>query len=228
MRSRAVNPRFIEGQMRHGARGAAELAETVDRLVDFAETTGKVASALFDLVHDAYLGDPRVREFLLRENPQAARAIAERLEAARRKGLWHPRRNDIDTGFERASGRRPCHDLALRTRRLPAPVRADADRRRPACAHGDGRCRFRSMQFARLCAAAREHGNGVIEISARGSMQVRGLTPLSAPLFAAAVASLDIALCDGVPVIANPLRGRSCFADSMPTLWPRDLAPCHR
>jgi cobaltochelatase CobN len=97
VRSRAVNPRFIEGQMRHGARGAAELAETVDRLADFAETTGKVASALFDLVHDAYLGDPRVRDFLVRENPQAARAIAERLEAARRKGLWHPRRNDLDT-----------------------------------------------------------------------------------------------------------------------------------
>ena len=99
VRSRAVNPRFIEGQMRHGARGAAELAETVDRLVDFAETTGKVASALFDLVHDAYLGDERVRDFLMRENPQAARAIAERLDAARRKGLWHPRRNDIDNDW---------------------------------------------------------------------------------------------------------------------------------
>ena len=59
VRGRAVNPRFIEGQMRHGARGAAELAETVDRLVDFAETTGAVSSALFDLVHDAYLADPQ-------------------------------------------------------------------------------------------------------------------------------------------------------------------------
>jgi cobaltochelatase CobN len=82
--------------MRHGPRGAAELAETVDRLVDFAQTTGAVASALIDLVHDAYLGDSRVREFLLHENPAAARAIAERLDAARRNGWWHPRRNDID------------------------------------------------------------------------------------------------------------------------------------
>jgi cobaltochelatase CobN len=98
VRARAISPRFIEGQMRHGPRGAAELAETVDRLVDFAETTGAVPSALLDLVHDAYLGDARVREFLM-ENPAAARAIAERLNMARRLGLWHPRRNDIDASL---------------------------------------------------------------------------------------------------------------------------------
>jgi cobaltochelatase CobN len=99
VRARAINPRFIEGQMRHGPRGAAELAETVDRLIDFAQTTGAVPSVLLDLVHDAYLGDPKVRDFLMQQNPAAARAIAERLEAARRLGLWHPRRNDIDVGF---------------------------------------------------------------------------------------------------------------------------------
>ena len=99
VRARAVNPRFIAGQMRHGPRGAAELAETVDRLVDFAATTNAVASELFDLLHDAYVANPEVRDFLLRENPEAAAAIAERLAAARRRGLWHPRRNDLDAGF---------------------------------------------------------------------------------------------------------------------------------
>src|SRR6516164_7071242 len=97
VRGRAVNPQFIAGLMRHGPRGAAELDETVDRLADFAQTTGAVASTLFDLVHEAYLADARVRDFLLRENPAAAQAIAERLDAARRNGLWHPRRNDIGT-----------------------------------------------------------------------------------------------------------------------------------
>jgi cobaltochelatase CobN len=96
VRGRAVSPRFIEGQMRHGPRGAAELAETVDRLVDFALTTEAVTSELFDLVHAAYLADRRVRDFLIRENPAAARAVADRLALARRRGLWHPRRNDVD------------------------------------------------------------------------------------------------------------------------------------
>ena len=99
VRGRAVNPRFIAGQMRHGARGAAELAETVDRLTAFAETTDAVAGELFDLLHEAYVADPTVRAFLLRENQQAAAAIADRLDAARRRGLWHPRRNDIDAGL---------------------------------------------------------------------------------------------------------------------------------
>ncbi len=99
VRARAINPRFIAGQMRHGPRGAAELAETVDRLVAFAETTGAVAGELFDLLHDAYVADAGVREFLLRENPQAAAAIAERLDGARRRGFWHPRRNDVDASL---------------------------------------------------------------------------------------------------------------------------------
>jgi cobaltochelatase CobN len=99
VRARAVNPRFIAGQMRHGPRGAAEFLETVDRLVAFAETTDAVASELFDLLHDAYVADAAVRAFLLRENPQAAAALAERLDAARQRGFWHPRRNDVDASL---------------------------------------------------------------------------------------------------------------------------------
>jgi cobaltochelatase CobN len=100
VRGRAINPDFITGLMRHGPRGAAELVETVDRLIDFAETTNAVSSTLIDLVHAAYFADPRVRDFLQRENPAAARAMAERFAAALRNGLWHPRRNNISTDLE--------------------------------------------------------------------------------------------------------------------------------
>lgn len=59
--------------------------------------------------------------------------------------------------------------------------------------------------FIGLCSAARAHGNGVMEITARGSVQVRGLTPLSAPLFAEAVEALGIDLCGSVPILSDPL-----------------------
>jgi cobaltochelatase CobN len=104
VRARATNPRVIAGVMRHGPRGAAELAETVDRLVGFAETTDAVAGELIEAVYAAYVGDAAVRAFLVRESPAAAGAIAERFGAARRRGVWHPRRNAVDGELAELSG----------------------------------------------------------------------------------------------------------------------------
>jgi precorrin-3B synthase len=61
--------------------------------------------------------------------------------------------------------------------------------------------------FDGLCAAARRHGNGIIEVTSRGSIQIRGLSAASAPRFAAAVAALGIAAGDGIPVLTDPLAG---------------------
>jgi precorrin-3B synthase len=61
--------------------------------------------------------------------------------------------------------------------------------------------------FADLCRAARTHGNGVVEVTSRGSIQVRGLSAASASLFATAVAELGIAAADGIPILVNPLAG---------------------
>jgi precorrin-3B synthase len=63
-----------------------------------------------------------------------------------------------------------------------------------------------------LCAAARVHGNGVIEITARGSIQVRGLTVASAPRFAQTIKSLGIEVQNGIAVITDPLAGLSSDA----------------
>jgi precorrin-3B synthase len=61
--------------------------------------------------------------------------------------------------------------------------------------------------FGTLCGAAREHGNGVVEITTRGSVQIRGLSAESAPRFADAIAALNIAAADGIRVLSNVLAG---------------------
>jgi cobaltochelatase CobN len=99
-----TNPRYIDGLMRHGPRGAAEIAETVDRLVGFAEATRAVAGHLIDALHTAYVDDPAVRGFLSGASPEAARFVAARFERARERGLWHPRRNDVSAGLAALAG----------------------------------------------------------------------------------------------------------------------------
>lgn len=101
-RGRAANPRWIEGQMRHGHRGAAEIAETIDNLFAFAATTSFVRDAQWDLVFDATLGTETVREFLTGANPRAAEAIRNVFEQAIARGLWRTRRNSV---IEALSGR---------------------------------------------------------------------------------------------------------------------------
>jgi cobaltochelatase CobN len=93
VRGRATNPRWIAGQMRHGHRGAAEIAETIDNLFAYAALTDAVASRHFECIFDATLGTAEVRAFLLAANPQAARAIASRFEQALQRGFWQNRRN---------------------------------------------------------------------------------------------------------------------------------------
>lgn len=95
VRARAANPRWIEGQMRHGWRGAAELAQAVDALFAFAATLGSLRGDPFQTMFDAYLGDDRVRDFLVQANPKAARAIARRFDDAIVRGMWRPRRNSV-------------------------------------------------------------------------------------------------------------------------------------
>ena len=93
VRGRVVNPKWIAGVMRHGYKGAFEMAATVDYMFAFAATTGAVADHHFDLVYQAYLGDANVRNFLLSANRDAAREMAERLLEAMERGLWRPRAN---------------------------------------------------------------------------------------------------------------------------------------
>ncbi|MER8863556.1 precorrin-3B synthase [Mesorhizobium sp. M0751] len=58
-----------------------------------------------------------------------------------------------------------------------------------------------------LCESALRHGNGIMEVTARGSLQIRGLTPASARLLAMEVDALGIAVRTGVPVETGPLAG---------------------
>jgi cobaltochelatase CobN len=93
VRARVVNPKWIKGVMRHGYKGAFEMAATVDYMFAFAATAHAVKDHHFDAVFEAYLGDAEVRDFIADNNPQALREIAEKLLEAQARQLWRPRLN---------------------------------------------------------------------------------------------------------------------------------------
>lgn len=95
VRGRAANPKWIAGVMRHGYKGAFEMAATVDYLFAFQATAHCVGDHHFDAIFDAYLGDDAVRSFLHEANPDALREMADRFAEAIERHLWTPRRNSI-------------------------------------------------------------------------------------------------------------------------------------
>jgi cobaltochelatase CobN len=97
LRGRAANPAWLAGQARHGFRGAAEIAETLDNVFACAALADVVGNQQFDLLFDATLGDEAVRKFVMNANPAAARGMADRFEDAIRRGLWTTRRNSTFT-----------------------------------------------------------------------------------------------------------------------------------
>ena len=87
-RSRVINPKWIEGAMRHGYKGAFEMAATLDYLFAYDATTHCVADFMYQGIANRYLLDKRVQEFLQWVNPWALRDMSERLLEAHQRGLW--------------------------------------------------------------------------------------------------------------------------------------------
>ena len=98
VRARAANPTWVAGMRRHGYRGAAEIARSLDGLFAYAATMPARFDGQFELMWGATLGDAETDAFLRAENPAAREGIAARFDEARERGLWHPLRNDVGVG----------------------------------------------------------------------------------------------------------------------------------
>ena len=100
--ARAAQPGWLAGMQRHGFRGAAEIAATLDHMAAFANLAGVVGPHLFDVYYEATLGDESVTAFMADANPGALAAMRAQFAALHRAGLWSTRRNSIRADLEAA------------------------------------------------------------------------------------------------------------------------------
>ncbi|HEY9009441.1 MAG TPA: cobaltochelatase subunit CobN [Devosia sp.] len=93
MRSRVVNPKWIDGVKRHGYKGAFEIIATVDYMFAFAATTGAVKTHHFDLAFEAFVEDAATRDFIRENNRFGYDELIAKFNEARTRGFWTPRSN---------------------------------------------------------------------------------------------------------------------------------------
>lgn len=93
---------------------------------------------------------------------------------------------------------------------LSAPMKTgDGLLARIAPAHGV----LTPEKLAGIAKAAGRHGNGILEVTARGKLQIRGLTAQSTPLFATEINALELGPVDGFAVETAPLAPPSPLAE---------------
>ena len=101
VRSRVVNPKWINGVKRHGYKGAFEIAATLDYLFAFSATTGAVKSHHFDLTFESYLEDTETFNFIKENNEPALFEMAQKFKEALDRGLWIPKSNSARVVLEK-------------------------------------------------------------------------------------------------------------------------------
>jgi cobaltochelatase CobN len=88
LRSRLLNPRWIEAMAGHGYKGGFEMAASLDYLFAYGASTGRVPQWSYGALCDTWLASQPVLDFLRDSNPWALRDMAERLLEAHHRELW--------------------------------------------------------------------------------------------------------------------------------------------
>lgn len=88
VRTKLLNPRWIEGMKRHGYKGAGDISMRVGRVYGWEATTQEVDDWIFDDIARTFMLDPDNREFFEKNNPWALEEIGRRLLEAEGRGLW--------------------------------------------------------------------------------------------------------------------------------------------
>jgi len=88
VRTKLLNPKWIEGMKEHGYKGAADMMKRIGRVYGWEASTQEVDDWIFDDIAETFVNNDEMREFFEENNPYALEEIARRLLEAEQRGLW--------------------------------------------------------------------------------------------------------------------------------------------
>ena len=91
-RSRLLNPKWIQGLMRHGYKGAGDISKAVDVAFGWDATSDVVEDYMYERLAQRVAFDPQIREWMNQVNPAALFNITEKLLEAIKRGMWKAKR----------------------------------------------------------------------------------------------------------------------------------------
>ena len=89
LRSRLVNPKWLEGMMRHGYKGAGDISHVMDIILGWDATAEVVEDWMYEKIANAYALDPKMQEWMKQVNPYALQNILDKLLEAISRGMWN-------------------------------------------------------------------------------------------------------------------------------------------
>ena len=87
-RSESINPKFIEGMMKHGYKGAADMANMIAHSFQWDATSAVMEDWMYEKYAEKYTFDKKVQDWLREVNPWALQRMTEILLEAEQRGLW--------------------------------------------------------------------------------------------------------------------------------------------
>jgi magnesium chelatase subunit H len=95
-RTRALNPKWYEGMLKHGYEGVRHIELQVTNTMGWSATTGEVPAWVYQQLTELYVLDPAMRERLASLNSTASARLANRLIEAKDRNYWNPDQATLD------------------------------------------------------------------------------------------------------------------------------------
>jgi len=89
-RTRMLNPKWYEGQLKHGYEGVRNIETSITNTLGWSATTGQVSPWVYNQMAKTFVLDKAMRDRLAELNPTASARMANRLLEASERNYWSP------------------------------------------------------------------------------------------------------------------------------------------